>query len=55
MKWDYKLLIIRDEIDPDKMASGIIEMGKEGWEAVSFTPKYAVPAYMVLLKRPVQE
>ena len=55
MKWDYKLLIIRDEIDPNKMTAEIAEMGKYGWEAISFTPKYGIPAYLVLLKRPVQE
>jgi len=55
MKWEYKILIVRDQIDPNTMVAELANMGTEDWEAVAMTPKYGVPAYIVLLKRPLQK
>ena len=55
MTWEYKILVVRDQIDPDRIGEEIVKAGLEGWEAVSMTPKYIVPAYLVLLKRPAPE
>jgi hypothetical protein len=54
-KWDYTILIVPDEIDPERMVQKLSEMGKYGWEAVSLTPKVGVAAFVALLKRPSLE
>ena len=55
MKWDYKLLVIRDGLDPDKMIVDLAEAGKQEWEVVSLIRKFGVPSYLALLKRPSSE
>jgi len=42
---------VPDQIDPQVMVHGLAQAGNEGWEAVSLTQKYGVPAYLALLKR----
>jgi len=53
-KWEYKMLIVREQIDPEIMVKEISQLGAEGWEAISMAPKFGVPAYLVLLKKPLQ-
>ena len=52
-KWEYKILILPDELDPQRMVERLSEMGKQEWEAVSLVPKFGVPAFVALLKRPL--
>lgn len=51
VKWEYKIMIVPDQINPESMTNGLLQAGDEGWEAVSLTPKYGSPAYIALLKR----
>ena len=55
VKWDYKIVLIRDEIDPEKIVLGLNKLGLIGWEVVSFVPKISGGmTYLVLLKRPIE-
>jgi hypothetical protein len=53
-KWEYKILILREQPDPEVMVKDLSRMGNEGWEAVSMTPKFVAPAYLVLLRKRLQ-
>lgn len=55
MKWDYKIIVLRDQIDPEKMAEELKNLGLEGWEAVGVAPKFNSPQYIAILKRPEQQ
>ena len=54
VKWEYKILVIRDQIDPDVMVKELNLVATGGWEAVSMLPKFGVPSYLVLIKKPLQ-
>jgi Domain of unknown function (DUF4177) len=52
--WEYKFLIIKDEIDPDKMLQSLSELGKDGWEVITLIPRLGSSNYIALLKRSVK-
>lgn len=55
MKWDYKMVLIRDQIDPEKMTDELKKLGLDGWEAVGIAPRFSSPQYLALLKKARQE
>jgi len=52
MVWEYKLIFLRNAVDPDSMLAGLSELGNDGWEAVSMTQAIPGAMFLVLLKRP---
>ena len=42
MSWEYKVVVIKDELDPDVMTQSLSVYGSAGWEVMSLLPRQEI-------------